>query len=126
MAGLIGLGALGALVAAVFLATRFIVQHLVPNGARRWATFPVAGLLVVLPFADELYYAQQTRRACETDGGFAVRHTIFAKSREAGIAEIETVKLDTEETHYWQHELRFIHRATGVSAYTRLPAACVP
>ncbi len=113
MAGLIGLGALGAFVAAVFLGTRFIVQHLVPNGARSWATFPVAALLVVLPFADELYYEQQTRGACKAGGGFAVSRTIFARSREAGIAEIETVKLDTEEAHYWQHELRFIHRPTG-------------
>ena len=113
MAGLIGLGALGAFAAAVFLATGFIVKQLVPLGARRWATFPIAGLLVVLPFADELYYAQQTRRACETDGGFAVTHTILAKSRESGIAQIETVKLDTEEAYYWKHELRFIDRATG-------------
>ena len=113
MATLIGLGALGAFAAAVFLATRFIVRYFVPDRARRWAAFPVAALLVVMPFTDELYYEQQTRLACQAGGGLAVNKTIPARTREAGLAQIQTVKVDTEEPHYWKHELLFIHRVTG-------------
>jgi hypothetical protein len=110
---LIGLCALGAFVVAVFLATRFIVHHTVPDRARRWASFPIAAALIATPFADELYYEQQTRQACHASGGFAVSRTISARTREEGIAQIQTVKLDTEEPHYWTHELLFIHRPTG-------------
>jgi hypothetical protein len=113
LAGLIGLGALGAFAVAVLMATRFIVRHALPGSAPRWAAFPIAAVLVVLPFADELYYAQQTRLACQADGGFAVHQNIFAPTVQAGIAEIQTVKLDTEEAHYWKHELLFIHRPSG-------------
>ena len=113
MAGLIGLGALCAFAAVVFLATRFIVRRLVPERARRWAAVPVAAALIVIPFADELYYEQQTRLACTAAGGLAVTRTIWARTREEGIAQIQTVKLDTEEPHFWKHELLFIHRPTG-------------
>ena len=103
MAGLIGFGALAAFATAVFLTTRVILKHLVPQGARRWSALPVAAVLAVLPFGDELYYEQQTRLACKADGGFVVSRTIFARSREAGIAEIQTVKLDTEEAAGWPY-----------------------
>jgi len=113
LAGLIAFGALAAFAAAVFLATRYVVRHLVPEGARRWAAFPIAAALVALPFADELYYERETQLACTAGGGFAVNRTIAARTREEGIAQIQTVKLDTEESHFWKHELLFIHRATG-------------
>ena len=112
MAGLIAFGALCAFAAAVFLATRFIARQL-PEGARRWAPFPIAAAMLVLPFGDELYYEQQTRLACSADGGFAVSRTIAARTREDGLAQIKTVKFDTEEEHYWKHELLFVHRPTG-------------
>jgi hypothetical protein len=113
LAGLIGLGALCAFAAAVFLATRYIVHHLVPERARRWAALPIAAVLIVSPFVDELYYEQQTRLACTVGGGFAVSRTISARTREEGIAQIQTVKLDIEEPHFWKHELLFIYRPTG-------------
>ena len=97
MAALIGLSALGAFAAALFLATRFVLRYLVPSVARRWAAFPVAAVLAVLPFTDELYYEQETRLACKAGGGFAVNKTIAARTREEGLAQIQTVKVDTEE-----------------------------
>jgi hypothetical protein len=112
LAGLIGLGACAAFVVAVFLATRFIVRGL-PEDVRRWAPFPIAAILAVLPFVDELYNEQQTRLACSSDGGFAVNKTLAARTREEGLAQIKTVKYDTEEQHYWRHELLFLDRENG-------------
>lgn len=113
MAALIGLGALCAFAVAVVLSTRFIVRHLVAPRARRWVAFPVAMLLTVIPFIDELYYERQTRLACEAGGGLAINKMLFARNREQGLAQIQTVKVDSEEPHYWKHELLFLDRATG-------------
>jgi hypothetical protein len=113
LAALIGLVALCAFAVAVFLSTRFIVRHLVARGARRWVALPVAALLTIIPFTDELYYEQQTRAACQAGGGLAINKTIFARNREEGLARIQTVKVDSEEPHYWKHELLFLDRATG-------------
>jgi hypothetical protein len=110
---LIGWGALCAFGAAVYLVTRFIVRHLAAPRARRWFAIPIAALLAAAPFADELYYEQQTRAACRASGGFAVNKTIFARSREEGLARIQTVKVDSEEPHFWKHELLFLDRESG-------------
>jgi hypothetical protein len=113
LASLIGLGALCAFALLVYLATRMIVNRAATPGMRRWLTIPVAGAIALTPFADELYYEQQTQMACRMSGGFAVNKTIFARTREEGFARIETVKVDTEEAHFWKHELLFLDRQSG-------------
>lgn len=107
-----GVFALAAYAGVVFLVTRFFAARL-PGSARRWAGPAIAVVLAVLPFADELYNEQQTRLACEAGGGMAVSRTLSVRSRDEGLAQIKTVRLDSEEPHYWKHEMLFLHRGTG-------------
>jgi hypothetical protein len=74
---------------------------------------PVAALLTVLLFVDEGYNEYQTRLACAQEGGMAFGKLISAPSAEAGLALIDTTKLDTEEPYFWKHELVFVYRPTG-------------
>jgi hypothetical protein len=105
--------ALAAYAAAVFLAIQWIVRTVVPRASRRWTCIPLVVLSAVLPFVDELYNEQQARLACAQDGGLAVSKTIFAQSPQEGAASIETRKVDSEDAHYWRHEMLFIHRPSG-------------
>ena len=109
---MIQISALIAFVAGVFIATRWLVNQLMPQSVRRWAWVPIAAVLIVFPFADELYNEQQTRLECARDGGFTIGKTISAQSREEGIALIETRKLDSDQEHFWKHELLFVYRPT--------------
>lgn len=102
-----------AFLGCVALATRYLVAWLLPVRARRWAWLPVGVTVAVLPFVDELYNAQQTRLACHREGGLAFGKTIAAPSVAAGMALIDTRKVDTEELHFWKHELFFVYRPTG-------------
>ena len=102
-----------AFLGCVFLATRYIVGWLMPGKARRWAWLPVGATLAVLPFVDELHNAHQTRLACSREGGMAFGKTISAPSVADGMTLIDTRKLDTEESHFWKHELLFVYRPTG-------------
>jgi hypothetical protein len=113
LAGFVLAVALAALIASVFLATRFIVGHWVPPRARRWAWIPIAGVLAVLPFSDEVYNERQTRLACAREGGMVFGKVVPARSTAEGAALIDTVKVDTEERHYWKHEMIFVYRPTG-------------
>jgi hypothetical protein len=113
LAGFVLAVGLGVLISSVFLATRFIVWRWVPQRARRWACIPVATLLAVVPFSDELYNERQTRLACAREGGMVFGKVVFARSTAEGAALIETVKADTEEKHYWKHEMIFVYRPTG-------------
>jgi hypothetical protein len=97
---------------AVVLGTRLIVR-LLPRSVRSWAWLPVAALLLVVPFADELYNERQTRLACAGDGGLVVRKLVTARSLDAGMALIETRRLDSEMAHFWRHDLVFVFRPTG-------------
>lgn len=113
MAGLFLWFAAGAYAVAVYMATRFVVRRLLAQRLRRWAWLPVAAVLSILPFVDELYNERLTRLACEHDGGLTVRKTITAHSLEAGMTLIESRRLDSEEAHYWRRELVFVSRPTG-------------
>jgi hypothetical protein len=113
MAGLFLSFAAAAYAVAVFLATRFIVGRAFPRRARPWVWMPVAAVLTVLPFVDELYNERQTRLACEREGGMSVRRTVSARTLDAGMALIEARSLDSEFPHFWRRELIFLYRPTG-------------
>jgi hypothetical protein len=112
MDGLFLLFAALGLALAVVLGTRLIVRAL-PRNVRTWARLPVAALLLALPFADELYNERQTQLACAADGGLVVRKLVTAHSVDAGMALIETRRLDSEMSHFWRHDLVFVFRPTG-------------
>jgi hypothetical protein len=102
-----------AFLGCVFLATRYIVGHLVPEKLRPWAWLPLAATFAVLPFLDEIYNAQQTRMACSREGGMAFGKTIWAPSVAEGMTLIDTRRQDSEEPYFWKHELLFVYRPTG-------------
>lgn len=105
--------ALLALLACVFLATRPLIGALLPERSRRWAWLPIAAILTALLFADEGYNEYRTRLACSKEGGMVFGKLISAPSTEEGLGLIDTTRLDTEEAHFWKHELLFVYRPTG-------------
>jgi hypothetical protein len=113
MAGLFLSFAAAAYAVAVFMATRFIVGRAFPPSVRRWVWAPVAVVLTVLPFVDELYNERATRLACQTEGGMSVLRTVSAQTLDAGMALIEARSMDSEFPHYWRRELVFLYRPTG-------------
>jgi hypothetical protein len=113
MATLVLLFAAVAFAGAVLLVTYLIVGRWLPERLRRWAWAPVGAMLALLPFADEAYNEHQTRIACEQQGGLVVRKTIVAPSVQAGMALIETVRLDSEADYFWKRELLFRYRPNG-------------
>lgn len=102
-----------ALAGAVALATYLIAARLLPPPLRRWAWLPIGAVLTLLLFADEAYNEHQTRLACAEQGGLLVRKTIVAPSVQAGIALIESVRLDSEADYFWRRELLFRYRPNG-------------
>jgi hypothetical protein len=68
MAGLFLSFAAAAYAVAVFLATRFLVGQAFPRRVRPWVWMPVAAVLTVLPFVDELHNERQTRFAVVNSG----------------------------------------------------------
>ena len=113
MAGLFLSFAAAAYAVAVFMATRFIVGRAFPPSVRPWVWAPVAVVLTVLPFVDELYNERATRLACKSEGGMSVLRTVSARTLDAGMALIEARSMDSEFPHYWRRELVFLYRATG-------------
>ena len=113
MAGFIRVFAALAYLVAVALITRLIVTHGLPRVVRRWAWLPIAAIVAVLPFVDEIYNARQTLLACEAEGGVSIRKQISAVSSDEAFALIQMRKLDSEEPYFWQHELLFVDRETG-------------
>lgn len=113
LAGLFLVFAAAAFAVAVVLATRLLVARVFPPRVRPWAWLPVAAVLCVLPFVDEIYNERQTQLACRNDGGMSVRRTVSAHTLDAGMALIDAHRLDSEFPHYWRRELVFVYRPTG-------------
>ena len=113
MAGLFLSFAAAAYAVAVFMATRFIVGRAFPRSVRPWVWVPVAAVLTVLPFVDELYNERATRLACAKRGRDVRARTISARTLDAGMALIEARSMDSEFPHYWRRELVFLYRPTG-------------
>lgn len=101
------------LAVGVAVCTWVVLQTLVPPRMRKWAWAPIAGALLTSLVLDEVYNEQQTLLACRADGGFVVRKQIPARTLEAGMALIETRRLDSEMPHFWRHDFLFLYRPTG-------------
>ena len=74
---------------------------------------PVAAIVAVVPFSDELYNEQRTRAACAAEGGLQVDRVVRARFAESAAASIETRRVDREEGAYWRHELIYVYKPTG-------------